>query len=33
MKRCRALASRFIDNFKRFAEGAPPEVRAAGAKI
>jgi phosphoenolpyruvate carboxykinase (ATP) len=33
MKRYRALASRFIDNFKRFEEGAPPEVRASGPKI
>lgn len=33
MKRYRALASRFIDNFKKFADEAPQEVRAAGPKI
>ncbi len=33
IKRYRSLASRFIDNFKRFEEGAPAEVRAAGPKI
>lgn len=33
MKRYRALASRFIDNFKKFADEAPEEVRAAGPKI
>ncbi len=33
MKRYRALASRFIDNFKRFEDGAPAEVTAAGPKI
>ncbi len=33
MKRYRALASRFIDNFKRFEEGASPEVRESGPKI
>lgn len=33
MKRYRALASRFIDNFKRFEEGVPPEVSRAGPKI
>jgi phosphoenolpyruvate carboxykinase (ATP) len=29
----RDLASRFIENFKKFSEGCPPEVRAAGPKI
>ncbi|HEY3296765.1 MAG TPA: phosphoenolpyruvate carboxykinase (ATP) [bacterium] len=29
----RDLASRFIENFKKFQEGCPPEVRAAGPKI
>ncbi len=33
MKRYRSLASRFIDNFKHFEDGSPPEVRAAGPKI
>lgn len=33
MKRYRGLASRFIDNFKKFADEAPPEVVAAGPKI
>jgi len=33
MKRYRSLASRFIDNFKKFEDGAPEEVRAAGPKI
>jgi phosphoenolpyruvate carboxykinase (ATP) len=33
MKRYRALASRFIDNFKKFEDTATPEVRAAGPKI
>jgi phosphoenolpyruvate carboxykinase (ATP) len=33
MKRYRSLASRFIDNFKHFEVGSPPEVRAAGPKI
>lgn len=33
IKRYLSLASRFIDNFKRFEEGAPAEVRAAGPKI
>ena len=33
MKRYRSLASRFIDNFKRFEEGAPAEVRAAGPRL
>ncbi|MCC6190894.1 MAG: phosphoenolpyruvate carboxykinase (ATP) [Anaerolineales bacterium] len=33
MKRYRALASRFIDNFKKFEDAAAPEVRAAGPKL
>jgi phosphoenolpyruvate carboxykinase (ATP) len=33
MKKYRSLASRFIDNFKKFEEGASAEVRAAGPKI
>jgi len=33
MKRYRSLASRFIDNFKRYEEGVPPEVVTAGPKI
>lgn len=33
MKRYRALASRFIDNFKKFEDQAPPEVQQAGPKI
>ncbi|MCI0521250.1 MAG: phosphoenolpyruvate carboxykinase (ATP) [Chloroflexi bacterium] len=33
MKRYRALAARFIDNFKKFADAAPPEVIAAGPVI
>jgi len=33
MKKYRGLASRFIDNFKKFESHAPEEVRAAGPKI
>lgn len=33
MKRYLGLASRFIDNFKRFEDSTPPEVLAAGPKI
>jgi phosphoenolpyruvate carboxykinase (ATP) len=33
MKRYRELASRFIDNFKKFASDVPLEVRAAGPSI
>ncbi len=33
MKRYRSLASRFIDNFKRYAQETAPEVRASGPKI
>jgi phosphoenolpyruvate carboxykinase (ATP) len=29
----RALASRFIDNFRKFEAGTPPEVAAAGPRI
>jgi phosphoenolpyruvate carboxykinase (ATP) len=29
----RDLASRFIDNFRKFAAGTPPEVAAAGPRI
>lgn len=32
-KRYKQLASRFIDNFKKFEADCPPEVRAAGPKI
>jgi phosphoenolpyruvate carboxykinase (ATP) len=33
LKRYRALASRFIDNFKKFEDGTPSEVIAAGPKL
>jgi phosphoenolpyruvate carboxykinase (ATP) len=33
LQRYRGLASRFIDNFKKFEEGTPPEVIAAGPKL
>jgi phosphoenolpyruvate carboxykinase (ATP) len=33
LKRYRGLASRFIDNFKKFEADCPPEVIAAGPKI
>ena len=33
MQRYRGLASRFIDNFKKFEDGCPPEIMAAGPKI
>ncbi len=33
MKRYKSLASRFIDNFKKFEDQATPEVRASGPKI
>ncbi len=33
MKRYRGLASRFIDNFKKFADDCPESVRRAGPKI
>jgi phosphoenolpyruvate carboxykinase (ATP) len=32
MQKYRELASRFIENFKKFEPGCPPEVRAAGPK-
>ncbi len=33
MKRYRSLASRFVDNFKKYADAVPDEVQAAGPKI
>jgi phosphoenolpyruvate carboxykinase (ATP) len=33
MKRYRGLASRFIDNFKKFEDAAPQEVKDAGPKL
>ncbi len=33
MQKYRQLASRFIENFKKFEEGCPPEVVKAGPKI
>jgi hypothetical protein len=33
MQQYQALASRFIDNFKKFEAGTPPEVIAAGPRI
>jgi phosphoenolpyruvate carboxykinase (ATP) len=33
MKRYRSLAVRFIDNFKKFADGAPTEVLEAGPRL
>jgi phosphoenolpyruvate carboxykinase (ATP) len=32
-KRYRQLAARYVDNFKKFADQCPPEVRAAGPKL
>ena len=32
MQRYKDLAGRFIENFKKFEEGCPPEVRAAGPR-
>jgi phosphoenolpyruvate carboxykinase (ATP) len=32
-KKYRQLAGRYADNFKKFADGCPPEVRAAGPKL
>jgi len=33
MKRYRSLAARFIDNFKKFQDSVPEEVRSAGPRI
>lgn len=33
MKKYRQLASRFVDNFKKFEQGCPPEVVQAGPKL
>lgn len=33
MKRYRGLASRFVDNFKKFSDHVPPEVQAAGPQL
>jgi phosphoenolpyruvate carboxykinase (ATP) len=33
LQRYRALASRFVDNFKKFEEGTPPDIAAAGPKL
>lgn len=33
LKRYRSLASRFIDNFKRFVDQAPPDVKLAGPRL
>ncbi len=33
MKRYKGLAARFIDNFKKFADDCPDDVKAAGPKI
>jgi len=32
-KKYRDLAARFIENFKKFEEGCPPDVSGAGPKI
>jgi hypothetical protein len=32
MQRYRELAARFIENFKKYEAGCPPEVIAAGPK-
>ena len=32
MQRYRELASRFVENFKKFESGCPPEIRAAGPR-
>jgi phosphoenolpyruvate carboxykinase (ATP) len=33
MERYRELASRFIDNFKKFAQDCPPGVQSAGPRL
>jgi phosphoenolpyruvate carboxykinase (ATP) len=33
LQRYRGLASRFIDNFKKFEDGTPQDIRSAGPKI
>ncbi len=33
LQRYRALAARFVDNFRKFEQGTPPEVLAAGPKL
>jgi phosphoenolpyruvate carboxykinase (ATP) len=33
MKRYRSLASRFIDNFRKFEDQVPDEIRNAGPRI
>lgn len=33
LRRYRSLASRFIDNFKKFVDNSPPEIIASGPKI
>jgi len=33
LQRYKELASRFIENFKKFESGTPAEIRAAGPKI
>jgi phosphoenolpyruvate carboxykinase (ATP) len=33
MQKYRQLASRFVENFKKFEEGCPPEVVKAGPKL
>jgi hypothetical protein len=33
MQHYRALASRFSDNFKKFEDGRPPEIVAAGPRL
>jgi len=33
MQKYKQLASRFIENFRKFEDGCPPEIRAAGPKL
>ncbi len=33
MQRYRELAARFVENFKKYAESCPPEVRASGPRL